>query len=102
MSPSEQEGMDGSPRLISQGPSEDEWLRLKFQLGPVLEAGVNGTTIEAVIDVLLARLEGFQRGPFACAENERALAALIEARSHLEHRTRNRKAKGVEGLNKPH
>jgi hypothetical protein len=34
-----------------------------FQNGPITEAGVNGLTHEALIAILIDRLEGFQGGP---------------------------------------
>ena len=74
---------------------------LVFQHGPVKEVGSNGTTIELVISALIARLEGFQRGPFASDYNSRAIGHLSAARQALEERTANRQARGVEGVNKP-
>jgi len=73
-----------------------------FQVGPIGEVGVNGCAIEDVIDVLIARLEGFQRGGFACGENENALSKLKAAKGWLEQRTSARQAQGVEGTNQPH
>lgn len=70
---------------------------LYFQKGPILEVGTNGITNEALLAVIIDRLEGFQGGPFACAENEEALAHLKGARGWLERRTRAREARGVEG-----
>ena len=92
-----QETLDGSPALI-----ESEHFKLKFQLGPIKEVGVNGTTIESVIDVLVARLEGFQSGPFRCRENALAITKLEEAKQWLLYRTQKRQNQGVEGENKPH
>ena len=73
------------------------FINIKFQLGPVKEFGKNGTTIEDVITALITRLEGFQKGPFKCEENDRALAHLDAAKEALEERTAKRKARGVEG-----
>ena len=73
-----------------------------FQVGPIGEVGVNGCAIEDVIDVLIARLEGFQRGPFACAENLQALRYLDWAKRGLLVSTAARRAQGVEGTNQPH
>ena len=92
----EQEFIDGSPALI-----ETEHIRVKFQLGPVEEFGVNGTQVEDVIQIVVNRLEGFQRGPFKCRENALAITKLQEALHWLEHRTREREVRGVEGANKP-
>lgn len=72
---------------------------LVFQHGPIKEVGQNGTTIELVIDALINRLEGFQRGPFENAYNHRAIGFLREAKDSLEARTRDRQARNVEGTN---
>ena len=90
----DQEEKDGSPALI-----EREHLRVKFQLGPVKEVGENGTQIEPVLEILINRLEGFQKGSFACRENALAITKLQEAIHWLNHRTRDRLRRGVEGTN---
>lgn len=68
-----------------------------FQNGTIPEVGVNGITIEALLAIGIDRLEGFQSGKFACADNERALYHMREALSNLQIRTKNRVARGVEG-----
>lgn len=68
-----------------------------FQNGPIGEAGVNGITHEALLAILIDRLEGFQQGPYACGENLIALNHLIEARDVLNSRTQRRMAEGIEG-----
>lgn len=93
----DQEEVDGSSPHIMENH-----LSISFQLGPVKEVGVNGTTIERVLEVLAERLEGFQRGPFACQENGLALQAIREAIAQLDHRTMLRNLQNVEGENKPH
>ncbi len=70
---------------------------LSFQNGPIREAGVNGITHEALLAILIDRLEGFQRGKFACGSNELALVELRRAQTTLLDRTRERSARGVEG-----
>ena len=85
---------------------------LKFQNGPVVEQaakaanrrdvsvdGVNGITQEALIAIVIDRLEHFQAGPYACHQNKTALEALEEAQMALHHRTEAREARGVEGTN---
>lgn len=89
-----QQVLDGSSALIV-----DPYITIKFQLGPVKEFGVNGTTIERIIDLLIARLDGFQRGPFACEYNASAIESLKGAKWMLEARTAERKTRGVEGKN---
>ncbi len=95
--PGAQEVQDGSPALI-----EGLGYSIKFQLGPVAEVGVNGTTIEEILGRLRTRLEGFQRGQFKCRENAEAMAAIEDAIAWLEARTSARKWAGVEGQNNPH
>ncbi len=68
-----------------------------FQNGPILEAGVNGVTQEALLAIVEHRLASFQAGPYACRENAIALTKIQEAMMWLQKRTRNRMARGVEG-----
>ena len=70
-----------------------------FQNGPIAEGGVgvNGVTHEALLAILAHRLRGFQAGPYACRENALALTKIEEAQHWLQHRTRARMARGVEG-----
>lgn len=68
-----------------------------FQDGPIAEVGTNGITHEALLAILIDRLEGFQRGPFACAANAKALDACQVAQEALLSRTKERFARGVEG-----
>lgn len=70
---------------------------LAFQNGAIGEVGVNGITHEALIAVLIDRLQGFQRGPYVCRENALALTKLEETLHWLNHRTRLRVERGVEG-----
>jgi hypothetical protein len=92
----EQEAMDGSSAIVNDAAG---YIHIKFQCGPVQEHGVNGTSIENVIDLLVARLEGFNNGPFRCRENSLAITHLQEAQNWLERRTRDRVKRGVEGVN---
>jgi hypothetical protein len=71
-----------------------------FQNGPPAEVGVNGVTHEALLAILIDRLEGFQRGAFANDYNAAALAHLQSAQGCLLDRTRERMARGVEGTHK--
>lgn len=100
----EQEAMDGSPAEVNITGQDvaEVFAHIKFQCGPVLEVGENGTTIEAIIQVLAHRLQGFQQGPFACSENDEAIYHLKGALTMLTFRTALRKEQGVEGTNKPH
>lgn len=79
-----------------------EFIRIKFQEGPVKESGINGCQTEDVIDVLLERLAKFQDGPLGCKENAQAIMHLSLARVWLITRTQNRQRQGVEGTMDPH
>jgi hypothetical protein len=70
---------------------------LRFQNGAIAENGVNGITHEALLAILVDRLECFQKGPYSCRENAIALTHLQDAQHWLQHRTRARIARGVEG-----
>lgn len=73
---------------------------IDFQNGPVKEAGFNGISNESLIEVVIDRLRGFQSGQFACRDNAVALTKLEESMMWLQKRTRDRMARGVEGVNK--
>jgi hypothetical protein len=62
-------------------------INLPFQNGPIKEAGVNGVTHEALLAIVVDRLQSFQKGPYACRENAIALTKLEEAVHWLQHRT---------------
>lgn len=70
---------------------------IDMQEGPTLELGVNGCCNEDLINIVVARLDGFQASPYACRENAIAITKLEEALLWLHHRTNKRKARGVEG-----
>lgn len=70
---------------------------INFQHGPISEVGVNGVTNEDLLAIVIDRLNGFQAGPFACAENETAIANVSAALQWLHHRTGQRLKRGVEG-----
>jgi hypothetical protein len=75
-------------------------LEINFQNGPILEAGFNGFTNEALLAVIIDRMRGFQSGQYKCRENALALTHLEEALMWLQYRTRARLARGVEGTHK--
>ena len=76
-----------------------ESMQVKFQHGPIREAGVNGITNEALLAIVEHRLQSFQKGPFACEENQVALENVTRALVALKRRTLERMARGVEGSN---
>ncbi len=72
-------------------------LWIDFQNGPINEVGVNGVTHEALLAIVIDRLQSFQKGPYACRENALALTKLEEAKHWLFSRTLERMQRGVEG-----
>lgn len=75
-----------------------EFGHIQFQKGPVAAiGGVNGCFMEDLLSIVLDRLEGFQSGEYACRENALALTKVQEALHWLNHRTRDRVKRGVEG-----
>lgn len=70
---------------------------VKFQKGPVAENGVNGIFMEDLLQICRHRLQCFQAGDFACRENALALTKVEEALHWLDHRTKDRQARNVEG-----
>jgi hypothetical protein len=72
-------------------------VEVKFQNGPIGEAGPNGISNEALLAIVEDRLLGFQSGQYACRENAVALTKIQEAMMWLQKRTRDRMARGVEG-----
>ena len=71
--------------------------KIDMQEGPILESGVNGCCNEDLLNIVVARLEGFQSSQYACRENAIAITKIEEALLWLHHRTNKRKARGVEG-----
>lgn len=84
----------GAPQDL---PTESQGTTILFQNGPIPEAGVNGITQEVLIAICIDRLECFQAGPYACAENGDALVHLKIAQQVLQERTKKRMERGVEG-----
>lgn len=73
---------------------------LKFQDGPIKEAGLNGWTNEDLLIIVADRLESFQASKFRCSENGIALDYVKNALGQLNARTARRSAEGVEGTHK--
>ena len=84
----------------SQSDTPCEPCSINFQNGPIQEFGVNGISNEALLAIVEDRLRGFQSGEYACRENEVALYKIQEAMMWLQKRTRDRVARGVEGMSK--
>ncbi len=86
-------------RIVDAGPVKFEMVTLEFQDGPVDKDGngVNGLTHEVLLAIIIDRLEGFQRGPYKCLENEAVCQNLKSALMWLQQRTNKRVERGVEG-----
>lgn len=82
-------------KLGMEKPEQD--VQILFQNGPINEVGVNGLTHEALLAILIDRLEGFQSGPYASEYNQNALEDVRSALDWLQRRTKERMARGVEG-----
>jgi len=76
-------------------------LAIDWQNGPLSVNGVrlepNGCFVETVISAAIGRLEHYQASKFKCHENAIAITKLQEALHWLDHRTRAREGRGVEG-----
>jgi hypothetical protein len=85
-------GFDSSsnPSWDSRHTFPATYAAILFQNGPIKEAGVNGVTQEALLAIVIDRLECFQAGPLACPSNQMALEHCSAALSHLQQRTRER------------
>ena len=71
---------------------------LVFQEGPIqLPRHVNGWTNEALIAVLVDRINRLNVGDYRCRENSCAITHLEEALHWLHARTTARQQRGVEG-----
>lgn len=90
-------GYDCSTNASSSSEVEDNRTVILFQNGPINEHGVNGLTQEALLAIVIDRLECFQAGPFASDYNAKALEHVKAAQQSLLQRTRDRMARGVEG-----
>jgi hypothetical protein len=71
--------------------------KISFQNGPIRESGVNGLSIEDLLDVCAHRLERFQMGAYNHPQNAKALEHIYSAILALYDRTKERIQRGVEG-----
>lgn len=76
-----------------------EFIQVKWQDGNAPDNGVNGATIEDVIEVARERIAELN-AKFPCRENSLAITKLEEATHWLEARTKDRIKRGVEGQEK--
>lgn len=93
-------GPGGACQHYHVSPPTGRLTCLKFQQGNPMD-GINGISNEALAAVLIDRLQGFQLGPFACVDNERALNYFQAGLSALKARSKGRVDRGVEGTQQP-
>lgn len=89
--------------LIATPNDPQGWVcgcHIHFQKGPIKEVGINGITHEALLAIVIDRLQSFQAGPFACESNQKALDYAMLSLSFLQDRTRDRIKRQVEGTNR--
>lgn len=88
----------GTPQTDEPDPRMRQ--RVTFQTGPINEVGANGVTQEALLAIVIDRLESFHLGLFPSDENQLALEKAREALHWLQIRTVRRIVRGVEGQTK--
>ena len=78
--------------------SEDKLIMgyIRFQQG-VREGNLPVGLRDDLLEIVRDRLKGFQKGPFPCEENAKALACIEEALGYLKTRTDSRFDRGVLG-----
>ena len=69
---------------------------INFQNGPIKEEGLNGFSNEALLAVVLDRLDGFSKGEFSCIETVLAAKLTRGALEVLKSRTARREQSGIE------
>jgi hypothetical protein len=83
------------------GVSSGRGFTISWQNGPLGQGDErkepNGAFVEDVIQAVIQRLEFYQTSRFSCEANEKAIAALLLAARDLDHRTKDREARHVEG-----
>lgn len=83
------------------GVSTGRGFTISWQNGPLGRGNerreANGAFVEDVIQAAIERIEFYQASRFACRDNEQALEALKAAAGYLDHRTRDRETRAVEG-----
>lgn len=75
---------------------EDPHIKIQLQNGPIKECGINGCQIDDVLRWVIDVVGQFNaRRP--CRENSLVITKLEEAQHWLDHRTKERAAREVEG-----
>ncbi|KKN04698.1 hypothetical protein LCGC14_1094710 [marine sediment metagenome] len=79
-------------------------IAIDFQAGPLDGKEPTGAFVETLIAIVIDRLTYYQNVTskrFRCRENSLAITHLQEALHWLDHRTKDREARGVEGTYRP-
>lgn len=71
-----------------------------FQEGNIIDNGINGATNEAVLLMLIDRMDGFSKGPFPSRPNAVAKTHAETSLLWLDYRTAERRSRDVEGKEK--
>jgi hypothetical protein len=82
---------------IAWGALPDQSILVRYQKGPLGEVGHNGLTDEALLVIVLDRLEQFQKGGLANRHTALAATAIEQGLMWLQERTRDRLRREVEG-----
>lgn len=93
-------GAGGANHLYEIIGFTNDPLIIGFQNGSIAEKGTNGVTQEALLAIVVDRLESFQSGPFPSAENNMARLLAGCALDALKLRTERRVRQGTEGHHK--
>jgi hypothetical protein len=73
-----------------RGIANMSMLEIIFQNGHPIDVGVNGITIEALLEVILDRMDGFQKGNDPCTENRQAFELIQKGLAILHSRADKR------------
>lgn len=77
---------------------EEVLVKINYQEGPRNVAGsIAGVLDEDLLTIVKERMETFQKGEYACKENEMVLQKVEEAIMWSRKRTEDRKQRGVLG-----
>ena len=79
------------------GFSSGTGFAIVWQHGVIPENGINGASLEEVIEAVIERVKFLNDSAFKCDENERTLGHLMAAIKAQEDRTSKRKGRKVEG-----
>ncbi len=97
-------GAGGAPNYYEVLSPQDASCKRVFPLAIMFQEGgihgpddVNGLTDEALLAIVIDRLECFQAGPYPCPQNDLAIRWIKDALKALKNRTEERIRRGVEG-----